>query len=111
MRRAFAFIVLGRDKGTTGSITIDRVDGNPRIHYPLENHDRNSLMDGLIAAARIACACGATQIGSSFSSMGLRNLPEVRENGTKEEILLDEKNREAVSVLLVFIVFCLQYDD
>ena len=85
MRRAFAFIVLGRDKGNTGEIYLDKKDGRPRINYPLENHDRNSLIDGLVVAARIAAASGAVQIGSSFASMGLRDLPSVRKTGKKKQ--------------------------
>ena len=85
MRRAFAFIVLGRDKGNTGEIYLDKKDGRPRINYPLENHDRNSLIDGLVVAARIAAASGAVQIGSSFASMGLRDLPSVRKTGKQRK--------------------------
>ena len=75
IRRAFSFIVLGRDKGESGRVTLDAKDRKPRLTYPLENHDRASLMDGLVVAARIAAACGATSIGSSFASMGLTELP------------------------------------
>ena len=56
-------------------VTLDAKDRKPRLTYPLENHDRASLMDGLVVAARIAAACGATSIGSSFASMGLTELP------------------------------------
>ena len=62
--------------------------GRPRINYPLENHDRNSLIDGLVVAARIAAASGAVQIGSSFASMGLRDLPSVRKTGKKRNTSL-----------------------
>lgn len=100
MRQAFAFIVLGRDKGS-GSITLDSHDGNPRVHYPLEPHDRASLMHGLVTATRIAAACGATQLGSSFSSMGLRDIPAVLVSGTREEIEESERQRASVVETLV----------
>ena len=75
MRRAFAFIVLARDNGDTGRITLDGKTGRPRLWYPLETCDRESLMDGMVTATRIAAAAGATHLGSSFSDMGLRELP------------------------------------
>ena len=90
IRRAFSFIVLGRDKGETGHVTLDTNDLRPRIHYPLENHDRNSLIDGLCVAARIAAAAGATSIGSSFASMGLVELPPVAEEGDSVASLVRE---------------------
>ena len=52
------------------------------------------MIDGLVVAARIAAASGAVQIGSSFASMGLRDLPSVRKTGTKKEIEMDELKRE-----------------
>ena len=82
--------MLGRDKGETGQVTLDGNDLRPRIHYPLENHDRNSLIDGLCVAARIAAGAGATSIGSSFASMGLVELPPVAEAGDSAASLVRE---------------------
>ena len=77
VRRLFAFIVLCRDKGDTGNVWLDSKTGHARINYPLEKHDRESMMDGLVKSVRIAAAAGATKIGSSFFGMGMQELPRV----------------------------------
>ena len=92
------------------------MDGSARVHYPLENHDRHSLMDGLVAATRIAAACGATQLGSSFASMGLRDIPAVLTTGTVEEIRESEQHRDdcveeliadmVVRMMILFFLNC-----
>jgi len=74
-RRAFAFIVLSRDKGS-GYVTLDK-EGAPRMYYPVSEHDRGSLLDGLVAAIRIAAEAGAAQIGCSIIPLGIRDLPAV----------------------------------
>ena len=65
--RSFAAIVLCRDKGS-GTVTID-AEGKPRLYYPLANHDRQSLEDGLVMALRVASSVGA--IGLARGSLGL----------------------------------------
>ena len=62
-------------QGDTGSVTIDATSGDANMSYPLEAHDRESLIEGLCTAIRVAAAAGATSLGSSFHGMGLRDLP------------------------------------
>ena len=68
LSRSFAAIVLCRDKGS-GTVTID-TDGRPRLYYPLDAHDRQSLEDGLVMGLRVASAMGALEVGTGQSGLG-----------------------------------------
>jgi len=75
MRRIASFIVLQRDRGDTGAVTLDAATGQARMSYPLEAADRENLTEGLVTAVRAAAAAGAERIGSSLSGLGMRELP------------------------------------
>ncbi|KAL9102395.1 MAG: hypothetical protein Q9163_002461 [Psora crenata] len=54
-------IALGRDRDT-GRVYADPVDGACRIAYTVSNIDRKHLLEGLVAAAKIAYVEGAKEI-------------------------------------------------
>lgn len=59
---AAATIVLVRDVGE-GRVSIDG-DGRPVVSYRLHRRDRHNLVEGLVEAARIQHAAGATRLGT-----------------------------------------------
>ena len=52
---------IARDRDT-GRVYPDPMDGNPRIAYTVSNFDRRSILEGLIACAKIAYVEGAKEI-------------------------------------------------
>jgi choline dehydrogenase-like flavoprotein len=52
--------VLPRDR-TAGRVTIAR-DGTPRVQYDLQADDERRMIDGMVAAARVMEAAGATEV-------------------------------------------------
>jgi len=86
MRRFCFFIALCRDRGS-GTVTIDG-DGNPRMHYPLDPHDRRSMEDGLEVAMRSAAAEGCDVIGTGQARFGdgqMVELPLGPQGGESQE--------------------------
>jgi choline dehydrogenase-like flavoprotein len=80
LQKAFVTIVLTRDKGS-GEVRRD-AQGSPRLYYPFEKHDRESLTDGLEKCLRIASAAGACQLTTGQVEFGSEtegriNLPPV----------------------------------
>lgn len=69
-------IALTRDKGS-GEVKIDK-DGQPRLYYPIAEHDRKTLVHGVEKLIRLTAAAGATRIGACQFG-GLRDLPPVSE--------------------------------
>jgi hypothetical protein len=55
------FMALCRDKNSSGKVVIDG-DGTPRVHYTLDQHDSESLIDAVEKMLRIAAAAGATEL-------------------------------------------------
>lgn len=53
-----SFIVLARDKNSTGRVYVDR-EGNPRIDWSLSDYDAESILQGLEAGIKIMVAGGA----------------------------------------------------
>ena len=105
VRRMFAFIVLCRDKGDTGSVWLDKTTGHARVNYPLETHDRESMLDGLVKCVRIAAAAGATKVGSSIFGMGVRELPtvDVGDDGIPVDPGQEEERAEVVEEIIAEI--------
>merc|ERR1711935_502204 len=68
MRKAFQMIVLTRDRGS-GEVRLD-AQGQPRLHYPFNDHDRQSLADGIEKALRVAAAAGASQLSTCQLEFG-----------------------------------------
>ncbi|HEX2196305.1 MAG TPA: GMC family oxidoreductase [Actinomycetota bacterium] len=59
--------VLARDE-TAGRVRIAR-DGGPRVDYKLTRADERRIADGVVAAARVLEAAGATEIFSQHHSL------------------------------------------
>jgi choline dehydrogenase-like flavoprotein len=57
--------VLSRDR-SAGRVKIGR-DGNPRVFYKINSDDERRIAEGVIAAAKVLEAAGATQISSPHS--------------------------------------------
>ncbi|HJP64755.1 MAG TPA: GMC family oxidoreductase, partial [Actinomycetota bacterium] len=58
--------VLPRDR-TAGRVTIAR-DGTPRVRYDLQEDDERRMIDGLVAAAKVMEAAGATEMFSTHAN-------------------------------------------
>ncbi|RCH95195.1 hypothetical protein CU098_001274, partial [Rhizopus stolonifer] len=54
-------IILARDKDSIGSVEYGK-DENVVTHYILSEHDRKSILEGLIRAANITVASGAREV-------------------------------------------------
>jgi len=100
LRRAFTFIVLARDKGF-GEVRLDRW-GEPRLYYPVSQHDKTSLLDGLEMAVRAAAAAGASKISTAQMLLGWRTLPEMPKEDADETLRakMTSVRDEAVEVLV-----------
>jgi choline dehydrogenase-like flavoprotein len=57
------FVIITRDRDT-GLVYPDPTDGRVRIKYTTSRFDANNLVDGVIAAAKIAWVCGAREVYS-----------------------------------------------
>jgi len=58
--RSIFGIALARDRDS-GSVTVDK-KGAPRIHYPLSQFDRNSIVEGLVILIKLLVVNGAKEI-------------------------------------------------
>ena len=76
--------VLTRDR-SAGRVRIGR-DGNPRIFYKVNSDDERRIAEGVIAAAKVLEAAGATQISSPHSRTVtyVPGLPGARERWADE---------------------------
>lgn len=86
LRRFCLLIVLCRDRGS-GTVTIDG-NGDARMHYPLDPHDRRSMEDGLEASMRCLAADGCDLIGTGQARFGdgqITELPPAPRGGESEE--------------------------
>lgn len=68
LHKAFVQITLTRDRGS-GEVRLD-AQGQPQMHYPFDDHDRQSLMDGMEKCMRIASAAGAHQLSTGQVQFG-----------------------------------------
>jgi len=100
MRRLFSFIVLSRDKGF-GEVRLDRW-GEPRLYYPVADHDKTSLLDGLEMAVRATAAAGASRVSTSQLLLGWRRLPDMPREDADEAVCakMTSARDEAVEALV-----------
>lgn len=56
-------VVLTRDKDS-GEVRIDE-DGKPLLYYPISQHDKDSMLDGMEKAIRLNAAAGASGIATN----------------------------------------------
>ena len=75
------FVVFARDRDT-GSVYADPTDGRLRIKYTTSAFDAGNLLEGLIAAAKIAYAGGAREVFGLHP--GLEPYVRAKEEGEKE---------------------------
>lgn len=68
LRKAFVTIVLTRDRGS-GEVRLD-AQGQPSLYYPFDEHDRNSMLDGMDKCMRIAAAAGAAGVSTGQLEFG-----------------------------------------
>ncbi|KAL1967422.1 hypothetical protein VTN77DRAFT_3207 [Rasamsonia byssochlamydoides] len=68
LRHMTSFITLTRDRDT-GRVYPDPVDGRLRIDYTVSPFDRNHMVEGLIAAAKIAYISGAKEFHTTYGDM------------------------------------------
>ena len=74
------YVPLARDRDT-GRVYPDPIDGTPHIAYTVSNFDKNSILEGLIASAKIAYVEGAKEI-----ILCHRGIPAfVRSDSSKED--------------------------
>lgn len=57
------FVVICRDRDT-GFVYPDPTDGRVRVKYTTSRFDANHLVEGIVAAAKIAYICGAREVFS-----------------------------------------------
>ncbi|KAI8060185.1 hypothetical protein BC940DRAFT_246855 [Gongronella butleri] len=55
-------IVLTRDKDSKASVNHDPVTGEVFVDFQLSKHDARSMMEGMVAAARVLVAAGAREV-------------------------------------------------
>ncbi|KAJ5167548.1 uncharacterized protein N7482_006329 [Penicillium canariense] len=65
MSRSTSFITLTKDRDG-GRVFPDPADGRPRIDYTVSNFDRRHIVEGLIAAAKIAYISGAKEFHTTY---------------------------------------------
>ncbi len=75
-----AMISLARDRDT-GRVYPDPVDGRPRIEYSPSAFDRNSILEGVLALAKINLMAGAEQILSMTEGVPPFHRSKVAEGG------------------------------
>jgi len=75
LRRVASAIVLTRDRGS-GEVRVGK-QGNPEVWYPLDAHDRQSLLDGMERGIRALAATGVEEISAGAGTNGFRALPPV----------------------------------
>jgi hypothetical protein len=63
---AFMTIVFARDISDQGTVTING-DGGVVLHYPLEEHDKQTILEGCEKLVKISAAVGAEQIWSTLT--------------------------------------------
>ncbi|EPS25096.1 hypothetical protein PDE_00027 [Penicillium oxalicum 114-2] len=65
MRCSTSFITLTKDRDG-GRVFPDPVDGRPRVDYTVSAFDRRHIVEGIIAAAKIAYIMGAKEFRTSY---------------------------------------------
>jgi hypothetical protein len=65
MSRSTSFITLTKDRDG-GRVFPDPVDGRPRIDYTVSPFDRRHIVEGIIAAAKIAYISGAKEFHTTY---------------------------------------------
>ncbi|KAF7503097.1 hypothetical protein GJ744_004306 [Endocarpon pusillum] len=80
-----AYVVIARDRDT-GSVYPDPTDGRIRIKYTTSRFDTNNLVEGVIAAAKIAFAMGAEEVSTMHPDLPIfvRRTPQ-HERSTASE--------------------------
>ncbi len=63
LRHSLGVALIVRDRDSVGTVRVGR-DGEPVVRYRLSAHDSEHLVQGIVGAARIAEAAGATRIDS-----------------------------------------------
>lgn len=96
-RRTAMQIALVRDRDA-GEVRLDAATGEARLFYPIGEHDRKSLTEGIAASIRVLAAAGAEEIGTTQGQAmsGGRTLPppamrEARERAVNELIAETQK--------------------
>ncbi|EED22370.1 long chain fatty alcohol oxidase, putative [Talaromyces stipitatus ATCC 10500] len=87
MNHMAGFITLTRDKDS-GRVYPDPISGHPRVDYTISSFDRKHILEGLIAAAKIAYVSGATEFHTSYRDMP----PFIRSKTPKTETEDDINN-------------------
>ncbi len=64
LRRSLAVAMIVRDRDSVGTVRTRGRDGEPVVRYQLSAHDGEHAVQGMVGAARIAEAAGATLITS-----------------------------------------------
>ncbi|ERF70005.1 hypothetical protein EPUS_03557 [Endocarpon pusillum Z07020] len=83
---SIAYVVFARDRDT-GSVYPDPTDGRIRIKYTTSRFDTNNLVEGVIAAAKIAFVMGAEEVSAMHPDLPIfvrtpqQNRPTASENG------------------------------
>jgi choline dehydrogenase-like flavoprotein len=65
MGRSTSFITLTKDRDS-GRVFPDPMDGRPRIDYTVSTFDRHHMVEGIIAAAKIAYISGAKEFHTTY---------------------------------------------
>ncbi|KAI9245845.1 hypothetical protein BDA99DRAFT_527610 [Phascolomyces articulosus] len=60
-RKCAPMLILSRDKDSKGAIRDD-ANGNMVVDFALSNHDRHSILVGMIRSLQILCAAGAREL-------------------------------------------------
>ncbi|KAJ5666589.1 hypothetical protein N7462_010998 [Penicillium macrosclerotiorum] len=80
MSRSTSFITLIKDRDS-GRVFPDPVDGRPRIDYTVSPFDRRHIVEGLIAAAKIAYISGAKEFHTTYRDIA----PFIRPDASNPE--------------------------
>lgn len=64
LRHSFAVAMIVRDRDSAGTVRTRSRNGEPVVRYRLSPHDAEHAIRGMVGAARIAEAAGATRITS-----------------------------------------------
>ncbi|KAF0698389.1 Aste57867_10991 [Aphanomyces stellatus] len=67
--RTANMMITARDLDSTSRVTVDAEEGRPRVHVALGVNDRESLVEGLIAAAKVLLSQGAVEINTGHFTL------------------------------------------
>lgn len=87
-------ISIARDRDT-GRVYPDPVSGTARVAYPLSNFDRNHILEGAIAAAKIAYVEGAKEIWLCHNGIPVFHRATAADDDDSQDLGINEPSFQA----------------